>query len=98
MHKISIKKLDGKFIYNEPLITKLLRLHKDEHTEHDGKYVILRDIEVGKERDYLIVEVASKKPEPIKELYDNLDRPERHNVGGSMNRPCREHEAIKKGI
>jgi len=42
--------------------------------------------------------VVDKEPEPTKELYDNIDRDTRHNVGGSMNRPCREHEAIKKGI
>ena len=66
MHSISIKKTNGKFIDSIALTKRLLRLCKNDYVKHDGKYVILRDIEVGKERDYLIVEVASKKPEAIK--------------------------------
>ncbi len=92
MHSVSIKKTNGKFIDSIALTVKLLRLHKDEHVEHDGKYVILRDIEVGKERDNLIVEVVNKKPEPTKELNDNIDRDIRHNIGGSMNRPSKTQE------
>ncbi len=92
MHKVSIKKLDGKFIDSEPLTIRLFRLHKNEYTEHDGKYVILRDIEVGKERDCLIVEVVKHKPKPTKELHDNIDRASRHNISGNMGRPSRTQE------
>lgn len=30
------------------------------------------------------------------ELYDNLDRPDRHNIAGNMNRPSEMQEAASK--
>ena len=61
MERISIKTTNGKFIHDNALTVRLLRLFKGEKIKHDGKCVTLVDLEVNKDRDYLIVSVGSIK-------------------------------------
>ena len=99
---ISIKTVEGKFIEDTLLTTKLLTLHKHESIEYQGKTVIIEDIECGKHRDYLIVKIEGNEEIAKRgqdELLDNLDRPKRHNINPA-NRPsemqvyAHDHENI----
>jgi len=59
MQNVTIKRSDGKFIYDNELAAKLLRLHKGGHIEYKDAYITLDDISRKDGRDYLHVTVES---------------------------------------
>jgi len=89
---VSIIKENGNFIEDETLARQLLMLHKGDSINYDGHRITLEDLSVRDDRNYLHIRISDDVGVPESELHDNMDRVDRHNVGGIMNRPSKMQE------